>query len=97
MAKTKITLNHSQMRAMLASGEIRQALHRAVGPMKSAAESSSPVGDPEDGHYRDNFVIEDRTSPKDGRAVVRLTNTSPYASRIEARYRILGRALGSGS
>jgi hypothetical protein len=89
----RIQLDHAGMAAMLKSSEVRAELNQIANRMKSAAEQRSPVGPEENGHYRDNFEIENITTD---RAKVILRNTSPYATRIEARQRILGSAIDAG-
>lgn len=53
--------------------------------IKARAEALSPVGDPRNGHYIDNFKIssgvEKTTTGR--RAVARVTNTSDYALDVE--------------
>lgn len=89
----RIQLDHRGMAAMLKSGAVRAGLNRAAERMKSAAEQASPVGPEEDGHYRDNFEIENLTTD---RAKVILRNTSTYATQVEARHRTLGSAIDAG-
>lgn len=86
---TKTTLNHGWFRAFLKSGAARDAVRPAAERVLEAAQADAPV---KTGAYRDSLQIVAVTTD---RAVERVSSSVPYALKIEARDRVLTRALDS--
>lgn len=89
MARTKIRMNSSGMRAFLRSAAVGSALRPPAERIASAARASAPV---ETGAYRDSIHVESATTD---RVVARVVADVPYARVVEARTGTLARALGA--
>lgn len=84
---TKVTLNHAWFRAFLKSPAARSVAHGGAEKVLAAAQGIAPVLT---GAYRDSIHIESVTTD---RAVERVVSDVPYAMVIEARDRVLTRAI----
>lgn len=87
MARTKFTLNHSNVGKILKSDGVRRDLTKRAERVLAEAESTAPV---ESGAYRDGLEIVQETTD---RAVVRVAGTVAYTLRVEAETGNLSRAL----
>lgn len=88
MARTRITINHSEIQSYLDGAHgVEAMLESAAQSALSAAQSSAPVAS---GTYRDSLHIEtDHTD----RMVKRVASDVDYAMVVEANTGNLARAL----
>lgn len=89
MARTRVTLIHSEVEAMLKSDGVRAVLTGPADRVEAAAKASAPVAS---GAYRDSIHRESATTD---RAVELVVATAPHARVVESRTGNLARALGS--
>lgn len=87
MARPKVKLNHSGVRAVLNDSGVRAELTRRAERVLAAAKESAPV---ESGEYRDNLHIEQATTD---RASVRVVSDTDHSLVVEAKTGNLARAL----
>lgn len=91
MARTKVTLNHSEAAKILkgtgAYVRIRVDLTERGQRVLTAAKAAAPV---KTGNYRDGLVLVQDTTD---RAVVRVVGTAPHTHLVEADTGNLARAL----
>ena len=88
MANSRVRLSSAGMKALLNGGGVRSAVRREAEQVAQRARSIAPV---QSGDYRDSIHVVDDTTD---RAVARVVASDWKASVIEARSRVLGRALG---
>ena len=89
MAKPKIELNSSGVRALLNDSGVRAFLAGKADAVAAAARSSAPV---DSGDYQASIH---RVSATTDRAVERVVASAPHALGVEARTGNLARALAS--
>ena len=89
MARTRVTLIHSEVEAMLKSDGVRAVLVGPADRAAAAAKASAPVSS---GAYRDSIHRESATTD---RAVELVVADAPHARVVESRTGNLARALGS--
>lgn len=87
MARTRVTLDHAGIRALLKSDGVRSDLARRADAVATAARASAPVAS---GAYRESIR---RSSATTDRAIERVTATAPHAMVVESRTGNLARAL----
>lgn len=95
MPRPDIKIDVSGLRQIVRTAGLDLAKEAADG-VQARAESISPVGDDEGGHYRDQFgqdVVEVRARTFN-RPGVLVYNGSAYWAAVEARHSVLNRSLG---
>lgn len=89
MARTRVTLDHTAIEAMLKEDGVRASLAEVADRVAAAAIAGAPVGS---GAYRDSIHRESATTDR----AVELVVADDWKSRIlEARGGYLARALSS--
>lgn len=90
MARTRVTLNHGGMSALLRSAGVRADMMARAERVAAAARSTAPV---QTGAYQASIRVESATTD---RAVGRVVADVPYALVVEFGTRNLGAALDAG-
>lgn len=91
MAKVKVELNHSGVRALLNDPGVRADLTSRAARVLAQAKATAPV---DTGEYRDGLHIEQATTD---RAVVRVAGGGGHDWIVEHRTGNLARALDAGA
>lgn len=87
MARSRLKLNHSQMRAMLQSDAVRAELTRRAERVLASAQA-----DPHDDTYEYEQSLHIQQDTTD-RAVVRVVSSDPKGGIVEANFGVLAKAL----
>lgn len=90
MARTRVVYrpNHASMRRFMSSRQMADVVRAVAERGRSAAESLAPR---DTSRYAAAFRVE--TRQYGDRQTALLYNTAPYAAVVEARDRVLGRAV----
>ena len=88
MTRTRVTLNHRGMAALLRSRGVEDDMEDRAERVVDFARRVAPVVT---GTYKDS--LEASTEQHPTRVVGRATANVPYATQVEAAHRVLGRAI----
>lgn len=88
MARARVKLDKAGMRELLRSREVQTEMHRKA---ERAADAARTIAPEVSGDYIAS--IEPVDDPASDRARSRVVAHVPYALEVEARHRVLGRAL----